>query len=332
MLRLLQIGLGPLGRAIVRELHERRLGRVVAAVDVDPELAGRSLGTLLPELGEGPRIESELSRLDPSLEIDCAVVATSSWLTACAPTFRELLARGFAVVSTCEELVCPRAKHPELAQELDELARERGGRLLGTGVNPGFLMDALPAFATSVCRSVESLRVERVQDASLRRVPFQQKVGVGLAPEEFDARVRAGRFGHAGLEESARFLAERFGFELDAYEESIQPIVAEREHTSGLGPVGAGLVRGLVQQARASAKGTPRIELYFLAALDVEGPYDGFEVRGAPPLALRIEGGVPGDVATSALVLNAIPSLLAAPPGLHTMASIPMPSWRAGLA
>jgi 4-hydroxy-tetrahydrodipicolinate reductase len=329
MLRILQVGLGPLGRAVVRDLHERRLGHVVAAVDVDPELAGRSLATLLPECAERVHIEAGLDDVDPGLEVDAAVVTTSSWLTNCAPTFRALLERGLAVVSTCEELIHPWHRHAELAGELDALARAHGGRLLGTGVNPGFLMDALPVFATSVCREVRCVRVDRVQDASLRRLPFQKKVGVGLEREEFAAAAATGRFGHAGLEESLRFVADRLDLEVDAVEQTIEPLLAEEQLDSGLGPIAPGIVRGLRQVATGRAGGELRVELTFVAAVGEPDPHDAVRIDGSPELSLRIPGGVHGDVATTAIVLNAIRSLRAAPPGLHTMASVPLVGWRA---
>lgn len=328
-MHVLQVGLGFLGRAIVRELHVRRLGRVVAAVDQDPALEARSLATLLPELGEGPTVSASLGDVPSDLAFDCAIVTTSSWLESCAPTFRALLERGATVVSTCEELVFPYARHGALAAELDQLARARGGRLLGTGINPGFLMDALPAFASAVAHDLRRVRVERVQNAALRRRAFQQKVGVGLDPAQFAARARDPHFGHVGLPQSIDFLAQRLGLGIDRVEEEMEPVLAEREESSDLGPVAPGLVAGLRQRARGYRGAELLVQLDFVAAVGIADPYDAIFLEGEPELALRIPGGVHGDVATAAIVVNAIPALAAAPPGLHTMASIPLVSFRA---
>lgn len=334
MLRILQVGLGPLGRRVVRDLRERGLGTVAAAVDPDPQLAGRPLRALVPETDVELAVAATLDEVlaDRRLlgTVDAAVVTTSSWLDRCADTFRPLIGSGLAVVSSCEELVHPWLRGAALAEELDALARERGGRLLGTGVNPGFLMDALPLAATAVCRSVRGVEVARIQDAARRRLSFQRKVGLGLTREEFDERARGGRFGHAGLEESLHFLARHLGQEVARCETTLEPLIAERDLKSGLGPVPAGRVRGLRQVARGeTAAGWP-IELEFLAAAGVKEPVDRIRVHGEPPLELSIAGGVHGDVATSAIVLNAVPSLLAAPPGLHTMASVPPVRWLPG--
>lgn len=325
MLRVIQVGLGPLGRQLVRDLCERRLGRVVAAIDVDTELIGRPLSQLVPECGGDVTVTRDL---DGAVAADVAVVTTSSWLGDCASTFDRLLERGLAVVSTCEELCWPWRLHGELARSLDERARAQGGRLLGTGVNPGFLMDALPIFATAVSRDVRGIEIERVQDAGLRRIPFQRKVGLGMTREEFEERALTGRFGHAGLHESLDFVAKTLGFEIGEIEGSLAPVIAESELACDLGTIAPGRVRGLRETARAATADGRSISLAFEATAGCEEPRDRVRITGEPDIDLCIAGGVHGDVATTSIVLNAIPSLLEAPPGLHTMASIPPVRWR----
>ena len=329
MLRVLQIGLGPLGQQVLRDLGERRLGALVGALDTDPGLAGRALREVMPGLparcGEDLVVSPELAGAP---DADVAIVTTSSWLPDCAPLFEALLERGLAVVSTCEELAWPWLKHPALADALDARARAAGGRLLGTGVNPGFLMDTLPLALTAVAREVRAVEIERVQDAARRRLSFQRKVGVGLTTAEFAERAASGRFGHAGLHESLAFVAANLGFEVGPIEGGLEPVIAERELESGLGPVAPGRVRGLRETACAATADGETIELTFEAVAGCEDPRDRVAIEGAPPLDLRIEGGVHGDVATSSIVLNAMRTLVDAPAGLHTMASLPPVRWR----
>jgi 2,4-diaminopentanoate dehydrogenase len=324
VLRILHVGLGPLGLKIVSDLHERGLGEVVAAVDVDPELAGKKLSDLASPARVKTVVQRSLEEVRDWSAIDAAIVTTSSSLETCAPTFRELLMRGVAVVSTCEELSWPALRNEKLAAELDLLARENRGRLLGTGVNPGFLMDAFPAFATSVSKSIERIEVVRRQDASIRRLPFQKKIGAGLEAAEFAREVAAGRIRHVGLPESLHFLAHVLGIPLSRWEESIQPIVAERDLESGFGPIPKGRVCGVRQEALGLDGSGTRIRLEFAAAIGLADPHDRVIVHGEPPIDLVWKGGVPGDVATSAIVLNALGPLLASAPGLHTMATIPL--------
>jgi len=324
MYQLLHVGLGPLGRRVVADLARRKLGRIVAAVDPAPDLAGRDLGELVPGSGQGVRIRSSLEEVNEWSGIRCAVVTTRSDLELCMDTFRALLARGCSVVSTCEELAWPWLRHPVLAQELHELAVRGGARIVGTGINPGFLMDALPVAATSACQSVRKLRIERIQDAGKRRIPFQQKVGVGLSVAEFERRVAEGSLRHVGLGESLHFLAHFLGWRIERWEETIAPVLAERELASELGPVRAGAARGVRQEARAWVGGRLALELVFQATLGEAEPRDRAVIEGEPPIELLVPGGVHGDTATSALVLNVIRPLLGAEPGLHTMGSLPL--------
>ncbi len=330
MYQLLHVGLGPLGQRIVADLQRRGLGRVVAAVDPAPALVNRDLAELVPGLAAahpgspGTRIRSSLEEVSEWQSIRCAVVTTRSDLELCMDTFRTLLTRGCSVVSTCEELAWPWLRHPVLAQELHELAVRSGARIVGTGINPGFLMDALPVAATSACHSVRSVRVERIQDAGKRRLPFQQKVGVGLPLAEFERRVAAGTLRHVGLGESLHFLAHFLGWRIERWEETIVPVLAERDLASDLGPVPAGNARGVRQEARGWVGGRLALELVFQATLGEAEPRDRAVIDGDPPVELLVPGGVHGDTATSALVLNVIRPLLAAEPGLHTMASLPL--------
>jgi len=228
-------------------------------------------------------------------------------------------------VTTCEEMTYPWLRHPDLAQELDDLARSTGVQIIGTGVNPGFLMDVFPAFATSVCRRVDRIRVQRFQDATSRRGPFQKKIGAGLTPDEFDEKVRGGDFGHVGLGESLHLLSNHLEFSLDDWRETIEPVIAQNAQDWAYGTIPAGGVTGIRQNAVGLKNGESVVELQFQAAIGEEVPHDTVQVHGDPDVELTWKGGVHGDVATSAMVLNVVRPLLVSPPGLHTMTSIPVP-------
>lgn len=327
MHRILHVGVGPLGQRIIAELLERRLARVVAVVDSAKELVGRDLHSLVASADPGttilPNLESVTHAVANWDQIDAVIVTTSSDLPSCMPTFRGLLAKGKPVVSTCEELVYPWLRHLGLAEELDQLAKASGGRLLGTGVNPGFLMDLLPTVLTGVCRRVNAVRCARIQDASSRRIPFQKKIGAGLTDEEFARRVADGSLRHVGLGESLHFIAHYVGLKIERWEEDITSVKATRDLTCGLGPIPKGRAAGVRQTARGYADERVVVDLEFQAAIGQEDPHDRVVIEGEPSIDTIIHGGVHGDLATSAIVCNSIPRLIAAKPGLHTMASIP---------
>lgn len=322
MHRILHVGIGPLGHIILTDLLQRG-GSIVGVIDSAPNLAGTSLSKLVPGSRPDITILHSLSDFKAWEQVDCALVTTSSDLRLCEPTFRELLARGLPIVSTCEELLFPWLRHKILAERLHEQALKTGGRLLGTGVNPGFLMDALPLFATAVCKTVRSVKCSRIQDASTRRVPFQKKIGAGLDQAHFDKKVAEGTLRHVGLGESLHFLAHYLGIKVERWDEDLAPVKAERELTCALGVIHRGMISGVRQVARGYADEDCVIHLEFQAAIGQENPHDRIVIDGQPPLDLVIHGGVHGDAATSAITLNAIPRVMAAPPGLHTMATIP---------
>ncbi len=325
MKRILFVGFGPLGRRIVADLVERAVGVVAGVVDTAPALAGTPVQHTVPGADHRLHVLPSLDAVDDWDQVDAAVVSTASDIPSCAPTYRELLRRGKAVVGTCEELVYPWLRHVALAEELDDLAKRHGGRLLGTGVNPGFLMDAFPAFLTGVTKTVRSISCFRVQDASARRIPFQKKIGVGLDDAQFAARVRDGSLKHVGLGESLHFIAHYTGVRIERWEEDIAPVHADRDMVSGMGVVPVGRVSGVRQTARGYADERPVIHMEFQASIGQRDPHDRVVIEGDPRLDVTIAGGVHGDTATSALVLNAVPRVLAASPGLHTMATLPAP-------
>jgi 4-hydroxy-tetrahydrodipicolinate reductase len=320
--RFLAVGLGPLGIRIATDVLARGLGDIVAAVD--PLLAGQPLTSVIPAASADVVIGGRLD--DVTVPVDVAIVATVSDLPSCAPTLRALLMRHISVVSTCEELSWPWSTHVELAGELSQLALTNNVHLLGTGVNPGFVMDALPIAITTVCGAVRRVEVHRIQDAGMRRLSFQAKIGATLTVEEFQARAAAGTVRHVGLRESAAMIASTLGLGFEQYEESIEPVIADQPMTCGLGAIAAGAVRGVHQEAQVLVGDREVISLVFHAAIGEPNPHDRVIVEGDPRIDLTIAGGVHGDIATSAVTLNAIVGLLDIDhaPGFHAMSTIPL--------
>ena len=313
-------GLGPVGCAIAREVLRRSDLEVVGAVDRDPAKVGRDLGELL-ELGErlGIGIRADSAELLRETSPDLVVLTTTWSLERILPQILEVVGAGASVVTTCEELSYPWSARPELARRIHQAALAGGASVLSTGVNPGFLMDYLPATVSGLCRDVERIEVERLMDAAPRRQPFRQKIGAGATVEEFEERVAAGTLRHVGLRESVDMIARAVGWELSRVEETIEPVVAERTLETESQTVEEGRVTGVLQIARGLVEDGERIVLTFRACLGQPSPHDRLLIVGTPRIDLRIEGGVHGDLATCNVVVNSIPAVLAATPGLKTM-------------
>ena len=199
--------------------------------------------------------------------------------------------------------------------------------MLGTGVNPGFVMDALAITLTGVSERVDRITINRIQDARIRRLPFQQKIGSGLTVDEFAAKVKAGTVRHVGLTESIAMIAAAMGWRLDGVTDEIQPKIARVRVSSDYLTVERGRVCGIIQDGTGFVGGQPIIRLHMEAYLGAPESYDSTDIEGVPNLSMKIAGGVHGDIATASIAVNSIPKVLAASPGLHTMRTLPIPSW-----
>jgi hypothetical protein len=320
--RIIQAGLGPVGQAIAALALQRENLEIVGAVDPDPRKAGKDLGEVLGlDRALGLTVRAALSKWDA----DAVVQATGSHIKGVAAQLEEYLEAGYNVVSTCEELSYPFAWDEEEAGKLDRLAKDRGVTVHGTGVNPGFVMDALVLSVSGACQVVRSVKVTRVVNASYRRLPLQQKIGATFTADEFMARANAGRLGHVGLEASARLIAAGLGWEVEDYEEMIEPVIAEREVSSQYMTVRPGEVAGQHQVATLTSGGKPVIVMDITMALEAENPRDQIEMDSDPPVNLIVQGGFHGDKSTAAVIVNSIPMVVEAQPGLLTVADFAIP-------
>jgi 4-hydroxy-tetrahydrodipicolinate reductase len=330
-IKVMHVGLGPIGAGVVRQVASRKGFRIVGAVDVDPAKVGKDLGDVCG-LGRKLRVSvsDDITRTIKSTKPDVAVLCTSSSLKKVVPEFEAVLKQRVPIVSTTEELAYPVKSNAAPAKRLDALAKRARVAVLGTGVNPGFTMDALPIALTGVCERVEAIHVDRIQDASIRRLPFQKKIGAGLTREQFVDKVRDGSVRHVGLAESITMIADAMGWKLDRITDQIEPKMADRRISSQYLTVEPGQVCGLVQDGVGYRKGHPIITLHMEAYLGAPESYDAVRVTGNPPLSMRISGGVHGDIATAAITVNSIPKVLAAQPGLRTMRDMALPSYFGG--
>lgn len=323
-IRAIQYGVGPIGASLVRLMREKQAIEVIGAIDTDPAKAGRDLGEVAGASDAPWGIEISADTDILSEAADVVVHSTSSHLPAVMDQLGACLAAESCVVSTCEELAYPYRKYPDLAARLDEEAKSWGVALVGTGVNPGFVMDKLVLTLGAAAQRVDSVRVTRIVDASKRRLPLQKKVGAGLSPEEFKEQVAAGTIKHHGLPESIAMVADGFGFKIEEIAESIDAVIAREAFRTEFVEVGAGRVAGVHQIARGISGGKEKIVMELQMYVGAPESNDTIELRGEPNLTLTIPGGTHGDLATAALVINAIPTILAAPAGLKTSRDLPL--------
>jgi len=319
--RVVVVGMGPIGCAVAKAVAGAPDLELAGAVDPAPDLAGRGLAALLglrgaraPKGRVAPALTATLAR-----RAHAAVHAAGSRFPASLPLLRELIRADLDVVSTCEELVAARVRWPRLAAGLDRECRGAGRKVLLGGINPGYLMDVLPVSLASACTEVRAIRVARHVDTSRRRGALQRKTAAGMALPEFRARVAAGTLGHVGLLDSLLHVVDRLGLGPVDVRETIKPIVAHRAFRKGALVVPRGRAAGVHQTAvakgRRSGKTVAVLDLRMAAGL--AEPYDEVRITGKPDVHVRVEGGVHGDTGTVGRVLAQLRALRDEPPGFR---------------
>jgi 4-hydroxy-tetrahydrodipicolinate reductase len=268
-------------------------------------------------------VAGQLSEVLERTGADVALHTTSSYFDLFKGQVIEILEAGLDIVSTAEELSFPWLSHSGEASEVDAVAKRVGKTVLGTGVNPGFLMDSLPLYLTAICQRVDRVEVTRVINASTRRGPFQAKIGSGMTVDAFNTKMAEGRMGHVGLPESVDMVFHTLGKKLERYESAVEPLVAEAPIKTDFFEVPPGQVRGLKQVARGYADGAEFMTLTFIAALEEEDDHDRIKITGKPDLEVVLKG-TNGDLATIAIAVNAIRRVQEAAPGLVTMMDLPL--------
>ncbi len=327
-IKVAQFGLGPIGIETLKLAATKPWIEIVGGIDIDPDKVGKPLSEVtgdhsIRHAGVYRTVEELCAKTKPDVIFHTAV----SKMKAAYAQIEPIARMGISVVSSCEELLFPQLREPELAVRLDKACKDGGARVLGTGVNPGFVMDVLPVCLTGVCRNVTAVHVQRVVNASTRRGPLQKKIGSGLAPAEFEKLFSEGKAGHAGLQESLALIAHCLGWKITDLTETCKAMVANHDIRTRHVEAKRGQCCGLHQRAEAKVSGVVALTLDLKMYLDAPNPHDACQIEGEPPINMLLNGGVAGDGATVASVVNATPRILKAQPGLLLMTDIGVPSF-----
>ncbi|MCK5622792.1 MAG: NADP-binding protein [Alphaproteobacteria bacterium] len=332
LIRVIVVGTGQMGAGIGRLVLSKQGLELVGAYGRRSGRAGTDFGGAIG-LGRniGLPIGNDLAGLIEETRPDIAIQATCSRLADAKDEIVTLLDHGVHVISIAEEMAFPKRRSPEIAAEIDLLAAGRGVSVLGTGINPGFVLDLLVIALTGVCADIESIRAERCNDLSPYGPSVLASLGVGLTPEAFHRGLEDGSVvGHVGFPESIHMIADTIGWEIERIEESREPIVSQVRRETPFVTVEPGQVAGCLHRAVAYRDGKPVITLIHPQQThpQLEGVQtgDSIEIAGRPNLRLGGSPEIPGGEATAALAVNMIPHVLNAAPGLHMMADLPVPA------
>jgi 4-hydroxy-tetrahydrodipicolinate reductase len=325
MIRVIHLGLGEIGKQTILALTAQKPAvKVVGAVDIHPDCIGKNLRKIMhrtdvPSLLVSGSIQEALAT---SGGADVATVTTGSRVSTIRNTLDELIRAGIHVVSSCEELAYPTLHAPKETAALDRAAKKKGVAILGTGVNPGFAMDAFALACTAPCTAVTHIKVIRSLDASKRREQLQKKIGAGMTVKDVKALIRQGNIGHVGLRESVAMIAAGLGWKLQEIREQFHPVVADHPVSSDYFHIQPGQVRGMWMLAQGIVNNKARIELDLMMAFDAD-TFDEVIIDGPPPLptplVIRTKGGFPGEASTVGMMANCVRIVANLKPGVRTM-------------
>jgi len=335
-IKVIQWGLGAMGSGMARLLTNKVGLRVVAVFDQDPNKLGRDLGELLGQSQYGVLIEEPpLTDESWAVQGDVLLLATASFTREVISQIRLAVRHGLNVITIAEEMAYPWAQSPELAQEIDQLGKKYGVTVLGTGINPGFVLDSLIISLTGPCLEVQKITAARINDLSPFGPTVMRTQGVGSTVEEFEAGLETGEIvGHVGFKESINLIARALGWKLERIEETRTPIISNVYRETPYVKVQPGQVAGCRHTATGYVGGEAKIELIHpqqvLPQLENVATGDYIDIYGQPDIHMAIKPEIPGGKGTMAMAVNMIPQVLTARPGLVSMAELPLPAALAG--
>lgn len=331
-IRVLQWGLGAMGSGMARLMLEKSGLKIVAAVDGRPDFAGKDLGDVLNvDKKLGVLVTNKPEDVLHKEEVDIVVIATTSWTKEQLPDLKKILKAGINCISIAEEMSEPEAQDPDLSKELDALAKEYGVSVLGTGVNPGYVLDLLVVVLTGGNHHVDRIEASRVNDLSPYGPTVMKTQGVGTTPEAFRAGVADGSIvGHVGFPESIHMISAALGLGVDRIEESREPIISKVYRETPHVKVEPGMVAGCAHIGIGYRGDQEVVKLIhpqqIHPQLEDQDTGDYINIYGKPEIHMAIKPEIAGGVATMGIAVNMIPHVVAASPGLKRMIDLPVPA------
>lgn len=326
-------GFGAMGSGIAKVLLRKKGVDIVGVCDIHPERVNRSIYDILGVEKNGcPDVVvcSEIEKVVHDANCDICVLATDSFTRKAFDKIKYVVGQKVNVISTAEEMSYPKAQEPELAAEIDRLAKANGVSVLGTGINPGLMMDLLAICLTGCMTDVESVTCRRVNSLSPFGPAVMEEQGVGLTVDAFNKGVADGTLaGHVGFAESVGMIAEALGWKVDKFEQQMKPIVTSVDRKSPYGFAAAGDVAGVNMTGQGYVDGEVKIDMIHPQQIEpeMEGTHTGdyIVLKGTPEVNMAIKPEVDGGIGTIAMVVNMIPHVINARPGLKTMLDLPVP-------
>lgn len=326
-------GFGAMGSGMAKMLLNKKGVEIVGICDLAEERVGKNMYDILGVENEGRKpviINKNMEKIIKNTNADIALLATDSFTKGAFDKIKLMLENKINVISTAEEMAYPQAQEPEFAKELDKIAKENGVSVLGTGINPGLIMDLLVVALTGCMLDVEHVEAKRVNSLSPFGKAVMEEQGVGITVEEFEKGVKDGSLaGHVGFQESIRMIGDAIGWPVEKIETQMKPIVTTVDRKSPYGFAAAGNVAGVNMTGQGYIDNKVKIDMIHPQQIEpeMEGTSTGdyITIKGTPEVNMAITPEVEGGLGTIAMCVNMIPHVINAKEGLRTMIDLPVP-------
>lgn len=329
MIKVAVWGTGMMGQGLLGFLLDRPNDvEIVGAIVTNPAKEGKTIGELLGRECDVKMTTDFASVLAEEPDVVC--ICTQSNLDEITAQVEPSIKAGANVLCIAEKLAYPWASDSDWAERINALAEEYGVSVMGTGINPGFILDAMIVAWSSICLRVDKIEAQRVNDLSPFGPTVMASQGVGTTVEEFERGVADGTIvGHIGFPESIGLIADAMGWEIDEVVETREPIVTSVERSTPHVTVKPGDVAGCKQIGRGYSKGELKIELIHPQQIhpEMEGVNTGdyIKIIGEPSVQMVNSPEIPGGKGTYASTGNYIPLIVDAPAGILTVVDMPIP-------
>jgi 4-hydroxy-tetrahydrodipicolinate reductase len=325
-------GFGAMGQGIVEALMTKKGIEITGICDINPALVGKGMFEALGKESnqDDVIITTSIEEAVNSKNCDVCILATDSFTAKAFPKLETLLKKGVNVITTAEEMAYPKASEPELTAQLDEIAKANGVSVLGTGINPGLVMDLLALCLSGAMTDVTKVTCKRVNSLSPFGETVMEEQGVGITVEEFDKGVAEGTLaGHVGFAESIGMIADGLGLEVDGFTQQMKPIVTTVDRKSPYGFAAAGHLAGVNMTGQGMKDGEVIIDMIHPQQIEpeMENTHTGdyITLEGSPAIEMSITPEINGGIGTIAMCINCIPQVINAESGVITMLDIPVP-------
>ena len=324
-------GFGAMGRGMAEMLVLKQGVDIVGVCDLNPSLVGKDVFEVLNvKKDQSVKITNNIDDLLKKTKADLCLIATDSFVKSTHEKIIKVLSHGINVISTAEEMAFPMANEPKLALEMDAVAKAHHVTVLGTGINPGFIMDLLVVALSGTMKTVDFIEAKRVNSLSPFGPAVMHEQGVGISMEEYNQRNQDGSLaGHVGFKESVSMIASAIGVKLDDFKQQMKPIVTSIDRKSPYGEAKKGCLAGINMTGQGYVKDSVFINMIHPQQIEpeMEGTHTGdyITLKGVPNINMSITPEIDGGIGTIAMCVNMIPHVINARPGLKTMIDLPVP-------